>query len=320
MKIKRGLFYILCSCIVWTILFTCCSQSDHIETQSIVKEATEVSSLLDSTLNCLTAINQEMALNNQDISDTRGNTWEAIQIGWADAKGAFIGFCQGGVFGAIIGALIYSFASFIILCFQQTTDADVDVTNYGVSRSKIEYVYSNLRYTAGIESQMIQLNSDVNLVIPEKFQHLNSIGIQHNSVLHLYSNDYQGHLYKYPLTEKEKEYIDSEGYKKYYDYFLDNANRELSKPLSEPNKIEIPNCTQEQVRILALFYEGTKNARNMQDVNRLITSYIKVIERDNPISDSEREGIYAAFVTFAYSTSFWDKKLMDYSIRDLMTE
>lgn len=316
MRIKTWLWIILSTVVGMIVLFSACSRSENSDSlnPNVEKSAVVESSTLDvNTITELQKINQNLVSANAGHMGTRSGWFDGVKIGLADARGAFVGFCRGGFGGAVIGAAIYSLAAFLVLCTQQNDQPTTNTPFAGLTREKIECVYSNVDYTPEVGLQISNQCNDINIELPRKYDYLTSIGVKHNATLYMYSDTYTGSKLRRELSSEEETYLNSDGYKNYYDNFLKNAEVMLSKSISDYDNDELINCTENQKTIVKLFFSGCESTTNTEDINYLINSYIPVIEQDNALSDTEKESLYATMVTFAYSSSYWNQHISDYA-------
>ena len=174
-------------------------------------------------------------------------------------------------------------------------------------------MYSNVDYAPEVGLQISNQCNDINIELPRKYDYLTSIGVKHNATLYMYSDSYTGSKLRRELSSEEETYLSSDGYKKYYDNFLKNAEVMLSKSISNYDNEELINCTENQKTIVELFFSGCEKTTSAEDTNYLINSYIPVIEQDTVLSDTEKESLYATMVTFAYSSSYWNQHISDYA-------
>lgn len=319
MRIKTWLWIILSTVVGMIVLFSACSRSENSDSLNPnVEESavTESVSLDVNTISKLEEINRNLASANVGHVGTRSGWFDGIKIGLADARGAFVGSCRGRFWGAVIGAACYSLAAIIVLCFQQNNQqtADAPTLLRGLSRERIECVYSNVEYTPEVGRVISTQCSDVAIQLPSQYDYLESIGLKHNATLYLYSNGDADSTVRRKMSSDEESYLKSEAYMNFYDNFLKNANVMLSKSISDYSNEELINCTENQKTIVELFFNGCENVTSVDDINYLINSYIPVIEQEYVLSDTEREAIYATMVTFAYSASYWNQHLSDYDI------
>lgn len=316
MRIKTWLWIILSTVVGMIVLFSACSRSENSDSlnPNVEESAVVESSTLDvNTITELQKINQNLASTNEGHMGTRSGWFDGVKIGLADARGAFVGFCRGGFWGAVIGAAIYSLAAFLVLCTQQNDQPTANAPLAGLTREKIECVYSNVDYAPEVGLQISNQCNDINIELPRKYDYLTSIGVKHNATLYMYSDSYTGSKLRRELSSEEETYLSSDGYKKYYDNFLKNAEVMLSKSISNYDNEELINCTENQKTIVELFFSGCEKTTSAEDINYLINSYIPVIEQDTVLSDTEKESLYATMVTFAYSSSYWNQHISDYA-------
>lgn len=316
MRIKTWLWIILSTVVGIIVLFSACSRSENSDSLNPNVEesvAAESSSLDVSTITELKKINQNLASANEGHMGTRSGWFDGVKIGLADARGAFVGFCRGGFWGAVIGAAVYSLAAFLVLCTQQNNQPIANAPLAGLTREKIECVYSNVDYTPEVKLQISNQCNDINIELPRKYDYLTSIGVKHNATLYMYSNTYTGSKDRRGLSSEEEAYLNSDTYKNFYDNFLNNAEEMLSKSISNYDDEELINCTENQKTIVELFFSGCENITSAKDAVYLINSYIPIIEQDSALSDTEKESLYATIVTFAYSSSYWNQHISDYS-------
>lgn len=317
MRIKTWLWIILSTVVGMIVLFSACSRSENSDSlnPNVEELAVVESSTLDvNTITELQKINQNLASANEGHMETRSGWFDGVKIGLADARGAFVGFCRGGFWGAVIGAAIYSLAAFLVLCTQQNNQPIANAPLAGLTREKIECVYSNVDYTPEVKLQISNQCNDINIELPRKYDYLKSIGVKHNATLYMYSDTYTGSKDRRELSSEEEEaYLNSDAYKNFYDNFLKNAEVMLSKSISDYADEELINCTENQKTIVKLFFSGCENITSATDANYLINSYIPVIEQDSALSDIEKESLYATMVTFAYSSSYWNQHISDYA-------
>lgn len=71
----------------------------------------------------------------------------------------------------------------------------------------------------------------------------------------------------------------------------------------------IKNSTKED-RIVEMFIDVYKEyPTDIYDVNYLINKYIELIERDTQITSLEKEAVYSALSTAAFSSSYWSQRI-----------
>lgn len=71
------------------------------------------------------------------------------------------------------------------------------------------------------------------------------------------------------------------------------------------------NITKED-KIIQLFLEVFQEyPSDMEDINYLINKYIELIESDAQITELQKEAVYFALSTAAYSTNYWYSKSQD---------
>lgn len=185
-------------------------------------------------------------------------------------------------------------------------------TSSVLQKPKIECVCSNALNNTQLYDLVVEEADDVTFELPANFIKEYQVGIIHNMLLHLYSDDFYPSLQSLPLDDNWIDALSSVD--KYYAYFVNNADEELGK-LPRDYSMAMPQTGYERGReIVSLFFEIINKAREMRTVNEISAEYIEMIETDNSLSDDEKKFVYSTISTGVFSISFWIKNIDSYAI------
>lgn len=266
----------------------------------------------DSLIIKLKAYNQEF-IQTQESYQTRG--WKdiknGIKIGLSDLFGAIVGFAHGGILGAALGAVIYSLCTYIAI-YCPVSHAYDGMPAHVLQRTNMECVYSNMQNHPEIYDIVCEESSDVTFKLPDGYERSNSVGIAHNIMLHLYSDEYFATLRTQTLSKDAVDAFDN--IEPVYSYFIEHIDEEIAKlPRDLNSNLRNPQFDRAN-EILSLYIEVTREASDMEEVNLIASKYVDIIESDNTLSRELREAVYASISTGVHSISFWNKNLSSYTI------
>lgn len=263
----------------------------------------------DSLIQKLTILNDSLVSNPP--KQTRGfreflRFLRHLSIVVSDIRGAIDGAKWGsqilGVPGAILGSIIVG-ASYSAMT-GLTTDTRAS-NSLNLNQQKIELAYVNSKLNKSLIDQQKLQCQDINIYLPIDYQSSIDVGLYHNATLEFLEKDlpleytiYEG------MTSDEIYMLHSPDFQNKYNAAL--ANFSYS---SFDSTIE--NYSKED-RIIQLFIDVYKQFPNdLDDINLIINLYIKTIQQDPNISETEKKIVFNALSTAAYSSHYWINKIED---------
>lgn len=157
----------------------------------------------------------------------------------------------------------------------------------------------NLRTKECLECSVIDIN------LPQKYMTSKDVGVLHNVTLRIIEEDLPlEYKLEDGLTKDEIRMLQSDEFVEKYNYSLNHPKVFSIDYMSE-------NITKED-KIIQLFLEVFQEyPSDMEDINYLINKYIELIESDAQITELQKEAVYFALSTAAYSTNYWYSKSQD---------
>lgn len=268
----------------------------------------------DSLIIQLREYNQEF-ISSKKVEETRGlkEKLNWIFIGLADLKGAVVGFSVGGFGGSVLLGFIYSAVCFLQLTLENSIGNNGTVANI-MQMPKIELVYSNLQHQPLLYDNVMEESNDVMINFPINNMNAKKVGINHNMMLHLYSDEYYSDLH---LMHMNQDMISSlNSINNPFTYFIKNYGIELKRNLKDSYSPLYVSGYDKEYEVLSLFMEAVNNASDMKDVNTIANKYINLVHSDYTLSGDGRNLIYSSISTGVYSMSFWNRYFETYSISD----
>lgn len=271
----------------------------------------------DSTLIKLKEFNDATINNPQNIETTRGwrEFWgflKFVAVVVADVKGAIQGAQWGssclGVTGAIVGAVVVGAACSAATGLSYTTNSRA---SFMLDQERIELAYVNAKLNEDLITDEYLLNPQIQINIPSEYASAFNNGILHNITLKIIDENIpMEYSLEDGLSVSEIDMLHSDFFTSKYNFAMDNPHIYSIEYISE-------NLTKEDL-IVQLFIQLYQEYPNdFDDVNYIINQYIEIIESDERITELQKECVYSALSTAAFSTSYWYKKsLSEYETLD----
>lgn len=300
----KKILFVLALLIIVPCIWSC-SQDD----QPIPAPATSQTVISDAFANDPLIINLQ-ALNDslllQTKPETRGlfGNWfrKVLRIAVADILGAVKGAGLGSVFGpagTYIGAVVVGAAS----SYDSYHSGDLNLSKASdynfIPQEDVERAFIIARNSGDTLAERADLTLPDPLKIPQIYIDALKVGLYHNLTLRVIEDSTPLEFcVEDGLTEQEVTFLHSAYFTNGYNEFLSNPqNYSFNYAIANPTKVD---------RIIQLFVEVYQNyPADQHDATEVINQYIEVIESDTQITEEQKQIVYSALATAAFSTDYW---------------
>ena len=228
---------------------------------------------------------------------------DAIAVVVADVRGAIDGAKWGGSLlgwpGAILGSVVVgaTYSTLAGLCCDSRA-----LSENKVNLQQVELAYVNATLDEGLIRDEILEATPIAINIPKEYQSSLEVGVLHNATLRIIDEDIpMQYELEDGLSTDEIKMLNSDEFVSKYNYSLENPQvLTLEYINDDPSKED---------RVIQLFLQAYQEyPSDLDDVNYLINRYIELIEIDPQITEMQKEIVYSALSTAAYSTNYWYNK------------
>lgn len=314
--IMRSIFIISILCIlIQGILVSCTSANNDEPKIHVVEEAemnkSDVAIEKDSLILNLQNLNDSLILSAK-VNDTRGlrdifRALNFVAIIAADIRGAVNGAKWGsrigGWIGGVIGAAILGvgYSSLAGMCTSAPLDAPI---RYNLAQENVELAYASVLADSQLSVKRDFECRNINIYIPKEYSNSFEVGVYHNLTLKALEENKPINVdINQHLSKEQIDIIHSVEFRSQY-------NQIFVKPEIISLDHMIQNATKED-RIIQMFVDVYKQyPTDMFDVNYIINKYIELIEKDSQITPLEKEAVYSALSTAAFSSDYWAQRIV----------
>ncbi len=308
----RKIIILIIACITIGCIASCTNEKDMPKVENI--ETLESNFANDPLIINLIAFNDSIISNSQLNYLESRSFWSKFKgiikkvftvvaadvIGFATGAGAASTICP--VASPIIGGIV-SVGCSVNAYKISDLPSNANGPKFHFGQRDVELAYVNARMDEELVRKEIRRCPQLKINIPKKYEECYRAGIYHNVSIRLM-------LEKAPLRYT------------IYDYF----NEEVINALSTPEFGEMFEETMtyashfslqyyaenssKVLRVIELFLDALEEyPEDFDDVNYLINSYIEIIEKDQSITESDKEAVYSSLSTAAFSLSYWGSSL-----------
>lgn len=169
-----------------------------------------------------------------------------------------------------------------------------------IPQTEVEDAFSLVRLDPEFDIKKEEMRNKVQIQIPVDYVEAEELAQTHNMVLRLINdNELPDSVNGCGFTEEELAIMHSDYFKTgYADYIAHNIDYDLDYVVTDPN-----NKEEYVVQLFLNLYKNYPNDKD--DLNYIITEYIRIIENDPNLTKDEKKMVYTAISMAGYSTDYW---------------